>query len=104
MLTRGRTQARRYLAVETLVSAVPEDPRWTAAQVPAESIPVRSLCRHPRSVAEVAATLEVPLGVVRVLLDDLADLGLVTVHDSHAGDGQPSLEVLHRVLAGLHRL
>lgn len=98
--TRGRTRTRADLAVETLVS-VPrpgpliEDPEHAA---------VDRVCDGPRSVAEVAARLEVPLGVARVVIDDMAAVGLVVVHPTSAPAGAPSREVMQRVLDGLHRL
>ncbi len=36
------------------------------------------LCRLPASVADLAADLNLPLGVVRVLIADLRDRGLIT--------------------------
>lgn len=41
---------------------------------------MRAACRRPVSVAEVAATLSIPLGVARVLLSDMAELGLLHIH------------------------
>ncbi len=85
--------------------SVPADAPWSRPGVSVEFHSVRSLCHRPRSVAEVAATLSVPLGVAKVLLGDMAELGLVTVHDTHAdGDGRPALALMERVLQGLHRL
>ncbi|KDN19476.1 DUF742 domain-containing protein [Amycolatopsis rifamycinica] len=104
VLTRGRTQSRRHLAIEAMVSTRAEA-HWDGARVTGEIRSVRSLCLHPRSVAEVAATLSVPLGVVRVLLDDMAEQGLVTIHDSRTGsDGRPAIALMERVLHGLRRL
>ncbi|MFD9894976.1 DUF742 domain-containing protein [Amycolatopsis sp. NPDC059027] len=103
VLTRGRTQARRHLAIEALVSSC-SSARWNSTQVPGEFRSVRRVCHQPRSVAEVAATLSVPLGVVRVLIDDMADLGLVTIHETTDDSGKPALALLERVLHGLHRL
>jgi hypothetical protein len=66
---------------------------------------IATLCREVRSVAEVAALLSVPLGVARVLIADMAQLGLVSVHTSGAQpDGAPELDLLERVLSGLRRL
>jgi hypothetical protein len=64
-----------------------------------------SLCMDTKSVAEVAAHLRLPLGVVRVLIGDMAGMGLVVIHSSDAivGD-RPSMEFLERVLSGLRRL
>ena len=56
-------------------------------------------------MAEVAALLSLPLGVARVVLGDMAGLGVVTVHQtaSSAGSG-PDLALMERVLSGLRRL
>ncbi|MEJ3651612.1 DUF742 domain-containing protein [Actinomycetes bacterium KLBMP 9759] len=99
VLTRGRTRARMELAVETLVSAVPSPHRQPAGPEQAE---VARLCAQTRSVAEVAALMRVPLGVVRVLIGDLATAGLVRVHAA-ASEG-PDLALMERVLSGLRRL
>jgi hypothetical protein len=63
------------------------------------------LCLDTRSVAEVAALLRLPLGVVRVLIGDVAGLGLVLVHSSNQTVGdRPSIEFMERVLSGLRRI
>ena len=62
------------------------------------------LCRRMRSVAEVSAMLKIPLGVVRVLLSDLADQGKIRVYGTGRGPGQPDRALLERVLVGLRRL
>ncbi|MGW4521020.1 DUF742 domain-containing protein [Amycolatopsis sp. NPDC004378] len=104
VLTRGRTQSRRHLAIEALVSTR-AGAHWNGARIAGEFRSVRTLCRHPRSVAEVAATLSVPLGVVRVLLDDMAEQGLVTIHDTRVNtEGRPAVALMERVLHGLRRL
>ena len=104
VLTRGRTQSRRHLAIEALVSTR-AGAHWNGARLTGEFRSVRTLCHQPRSVAEVAATLSVPLGVVRVLLDDMAEQGLVTIHDTRSGaDGRPAMALMERVLHGLRRL
>lgn len=51
-----------------------------------------------RSLAEIAAGVRLPLGVVRVLVTDLADAGLVRVHRPDAGADTDQLE---RALRGL---
>lgn len=104
VLTRGRTQSRRNLAIEALVSTR-AGAHWNGARITGEFRSVRTLCHRPRSVAEVAATLSVPLGVARVLLDDMADQGLVTIHDTKVRtDGRPAVALMERVLHGLRRL
>ncbi|MGH4009747.1 MAG: DUF742 domain-containing protein, partial [Pseudonocardiaceae bacterium] len=74
--TGGRTSPVFDLAVETLVSTSAHG-RDMAALTSVEHRAVAELCRDPRSVAEVAALLSLPLGVARVLLGDMADIGLV---------------------------
>ncbi len=104
VLTRGRTQSRRHLAIEALVSTR-AGAHWNGARLAGEFRSVRTLCHHPRSVAEVAARLCVPLGVARVLLDDMAEQGLVTIHDTRVNtDGRPAVALMERVLHGLRRL
>lgn len=101
--TGGRTRSNHQLELETLVSTSeycqPERLRRL------EHHSVAELCSHPRSVAEVGALLGVPLGVTKVLLGDMADLGLVTVHRTATETGSASQMVLmERVLSGLRRL
>ncbi|MGW5715913.1 DUF742 domain-containing protein [Amycolatopsis sp. NPDC003865] len=104
VLTRGRTQSRRHLAIEALVSTRAGAP-WSGTRLTGEFRSVRSLCLHPRSVAEVAARLSVPLGVARVLLDDMAEQGLITIHDTRVNtEGRPAVALMERVLHGLRRL
>lgn len=94
--------ARRDLAIEALISTTgrPSHPSLSA-----EHHAVLGLCVTPRSVAEVAALLAVPLGVARVLLADLAELGSVTVHRTAGSvDGAPDLALMQRVLTCLQRL
>lgn len=94
--TGGRTEAGYDLRLETLISA-DEVNLYRATN---DQLPMMRLCVHPRSVAEIAALSNVPLGVARVLLSDLIALGLVAVHEREL----PDMSLLERVLAGLHRL
>ena len=102
--TRGRTRPVHDLAVETLVSTSAQG-RDVTALTSVEHRAVAELCREPRSVAEVAALLVLPLGVVRVLLADMANIGLVVVHRTATGSGEaPEFGFMERVLSGLRRL
>jgi hypothetical protein len=105
VLTKGRTKSSRHLAIEALISAESDSPHWLSSEITGEFQSVRTLCSYPRSVAEVAAILSVPLGVARVLLGDMADLGLVSIHDTvTAGNGRPGIALMERVLQGLRRI
>jgi hypothetical protein len=91
------------LAIEALVSSA------TATHIdvsnrPPEHRAISALCRQVRSVAEVSAMLRIPLGVVRVVIADMAAEGLVQVHQPQLDAGKPDLNLLERVLSGLRRL
>lgn len=101
--TGGRTKSAHRLELETLVSTSEQCHAARLERVEHHSI--ADLCRHPRSVAEVGATLGVPLGVAKVLLGDMAELGLVVVHRTVTDSGSaPHLDLMERVLSGLRRL
>jgi len=102
--TRGRTKSGFDLAIETLVSTSRRG-RDQLGMLQVEHRAVAELCGETRSVAEVAALLSLPLGVARVLLGDMAGLGLVTVHQTASSAGNaPDLALMERVLSGLRRL
>jgi hypothetical protein len=96
--TGGRTQSAYQLEIETLIAT---SARGLDAAMSLEHQDVVELCRESKSVAEVAALLRLPLGVARVLLGDMARLGLITVFEH---DTSPDMELLERVLRGLTNL
>jgi hypothetical protein len=102
--TGGRTRSDYDLAIEALVSTSDRGWEMEEALLP-EHRSICELCMDTRSVAEVAAHLRLPLGVVRVLIGDMAGMGLVVIHSSGmvVGD-RPSMDFLERVLSGLRRL
>jgi hypothetical protein len=102
--TRGRTKPGLDLAIEALVSTNQRG-RDQMSLLQVEHRAVAELCAQTRSVAEVAALLSLPLGVARVLLGDMAGLGVVTVHQTASSAGTaPDLALMERVLSGLRRL
>jgi Protein of unknown function (DUF742) len=102
--TGGRTRSSLELPLEALVLTTPIGMERERHSQP-EHRDIAALCQEVRSVAEVAAMLSVPLGVARVLIADMADLGLVSVHSTSAqADGAPDLDLLERVLSGLRQL
>jgi hypothetical protein len=104
-MTGGRTRPRYQLAIEALVHTTAQ-PHQMQGQLP-EHQRICNLCREIKSVAEVSALLTIPLGVARILVADLAEAGLVAIHqpggDESAG-GQPDVTLLERVLSGLRKL
>ncbi|MGA5422654.1 DUF742 domain-containing protein [Streptomyces lavendulocolor] len=110
-LTGGRTRFGHVLLVETFVAALeaPGERRELAnggpgSRVMPEMRAIVEICRRMRTVAEISALLKMPLGVVRVLLSDLADQGRIRVYGTGHGTGQPDRALLERVLSGLRRL
>jgi len=102
--TRGRTRPSQNLAIEALISTSEHGRVLDRVRVP-EHRSICDLCLDTRSVAEVAALLRLPLGVVRVLIGDVAGLGLVLVHSGSTTVGdRPSIEFMERVLSGLRRI
>ncbi len=102
--TRGRTKSGLDLAIETLVSTSQRG-RDQMGLLQVEHRAVAEMCEQTRSVAEVAALMSLPLGVARVLLGDMAGLGIVTVHQTASSAGNvPDLALMERVLSGLRRL
>ncbi len=83
-MTRGRTTsaAQHRLDLIAVVVAEPhaDDPEDDPTLSP-EHVDIVGLCRDaPQTVAEIAAGLDVPVGVVRVLVGDLVDAELVHVN------------------------
>jgi hypothetical protein len=44
-----------------------------------EQVDVMRLCRQPTPVADLASDLDLPIGVVRILLSDMRERGLITI-------------------------
>jgi hypothetical protein len=102
--TRGRTKSTVDLRIETMVSTS-EHGENIEALTQTEHRAVAGICGEPRSVAEVATLMAVPLGVAKVLLGDMAGLGLVIVHKTATGGANKAhLMLMERVLSGLRRL
>jgi hypothetical protein len=104
-LVRGRTRhgSSAPLPVEAVIVTRPDA---VIDDLVLEPAAIARLCRRPCSVAEVAAVLALPIGVVRILVADLAADGRVQVNlplDPRAGDGVDRI-LLERVLAGLEAL
>ena len=103
-VTRGRTEPRYQLEIEAIVETNRYDPRELPMLSP-ECRAILEFCRDWRSVAEVSAVLQMPLGVARILIADLAVEGLVRIHQlDHAQGGRPDVKLLERVLSGLRKL
>jgi hypothetical protein len=102
-LTRGRTKPTGDVAdvvsmVYALRRATP-DP----SELEPEHLAVLRQCGEARSVADLASALDLPLGVIRILVSDLRDRGLVRV-DRPRPERLADIRLLREVADGLRRL
>jgi hypothetical protein len=63
-----------------------------------------SLCERPIAVAEVAARMHFHLGIARVLVSDLAAMGMVEIATASHDESGPDLSTLERLLDDLQAL
>jgi hypothetical protein len=64
---------------------------------------ILSLCRHPTSVVDLTSEIDLPIGVVRVLLGDLASSGMIRVLSTQK-EPVTDQRLLRMVLDGLESL
>ncbi|MFE2303510.1 DUF742 domain-containing protein [Streptomyces sp. NPDC059445] len=107
-MTRGRTtsagQHRLDLIALVVTEQHAEDPEADHSLSP-EHVDIVELCRDvPQSVAELAAELDLPIGVVRVLIGDLVDDEMVHVTRPVPPAELPDESILRDVISGLRAL
>jgi hypothetical protein len=102
-LTQGRT--RHTGESFDLVATVRATHSFTdpAALAP-EHISVLQLARMPTTVADIASDVDLPLGVVRIILADLRELGLVAIGTPIVMAERIDKHTLREVLNGLRGL
>lgn len=79
-VTSGRTRTTRPLGIEALAERT-EKGEHELADLQFEQYDIAQLCSRAISVAEIAARADMPLGVARVLVADMASGGLLHIHD-----------------------
>ncbi|GAA2867298.1 DUF742 domain-containing protein [Streptosporangium fragile] len=100
-MTRGRTSAPGpQFDLVAVVTAVRRPDR----DLPSEHLAILDACRSPVSVADLASATGLAVGVLRVLLADLRDAGLVAVRLPAQTARVPHESILRDVLAGLKAL
>ncbi|MBO0823463.1 MAG: DUF742 domain-containing protein [Actinobacteria bacterium] len=101
-LTRGRTEpsgdAIDLLALVTVTEASADE-----FVLEPEYLAVLRHCQQPTPVADIASDLDLPLGVVRILLSDMREHGLITIGTPVQGR-ITDLRVLKDVADALRRL
>ena len=105
-LTGGRTQPISGTVLDLIAVLVAStwDQGLDDVALSPEHRRILGLCKAPVTVAHVASTLALPVGVVRVLLADLIGEGRITVLAQRPAGEQPSAALLKEVLHGLHAL
>ncbi|MFE1310326.1 DUF742 domain-containing protein [Streptomyces sp. NPDC058755] len=107
-MTRGRTTSPAQHRLDLIAVVVTEsdagDPETDPTLSP-EHVEIVGLCRTaPQSLAELAAELDLPIGVVRVLIGDLVHAELVHVTRPVPPADLPDESILRDVINGLRAL
>ena len=106
-LTGGRTDPAGGAVLDLISVVVAAGPAPTGAgrrRLSPEHRKLIGLCQEPMTVADAAADMALPLGVVRVLLADLIQQKLIAVQPRRAVRPQASPDLLREVLDGLRSL
>jgi hypothetical protein len=110
-VTRGRTRPKLEIALEALVETTVRGRTVKSGRAGqgSEHQYIAAMCDGGRvqSLAEIAARMQLPLGVARVIVADMASDGLVAVYEPTSLDDETDAvgtELLERVLSGLRRL
>jgi hypothetical protein len=106
-ITHGRTvSAHGELTLITLVVALGRLRELDTRGLEPEHRAILELCQRPLALAEVAARLDLPVTVAKILIGDLITLGTVAARPPVAlAVGQrPDIRLLQAVRDGLRRL
>ncbi|WP_018348443.1 DUF742 domain-containing protein [Longispora albida] len=105
-MTRGRTRpvGGDFDLIAIVMATGSASEAGAGAGLEPEHVAILDLCRRPLSVAEISAHLDLPVGIVRVLLGDLQTSGLVLTRAPQPAMEQPSKRVLLAVIDGLRAL
>ncbi|MBW8486401.1 DUF742 domain-containing protein [Actinomadura parmotrematis] len=103
-VTRGRTRTRGdALDLIAVLEATGVPPRARLRLDPEHRM-LLTLCRRPVAFADIASEVDLPVGVVRVLVDDLRDENLIRVLKPTPTGDAPDELVLRKLLHGLRAL
>ena len=103
-VTGGRTERRSAQRFDLVDVVVRSTRSLVGAHLPPECARILEVCLLPIAVAELASALGLPLGVVRVLLDDLVQEGLIEVRSAAPRGRVTDKLLLQKVLDGLNSL
>ena len=107
-MTRGRTSSASRHQLDLIAIVIPEPAADDAGRdqtLSPEHVEIVERCNeNPQSIAELAAGLDLPVGVVRVLVGDLVDDELVRVTRPVPPAELPDVNILREVINGLRAL
>lgn len=104
-ITGGRTRHSRhtFTLITLVVSRSAHD--VDRDRLEPESAQILELCRNRAvAVAEIAAQLDLPVSVVKILCGDLLNASLILVQSPPGQEDQPSVELIERVMDGIRQL
>lgn len=104
-VTRGRTRPASEHTIDLMSQVTAIDPAGPEPRLDhARSSLLDLIRREPRPVAEIAADADLPLTVVRVLIADLVEAGLVRVSRPVTHEGMNDPELLREIVERLREL
>jgi hypothetical protein len=101
----GKSEVLPDLELDSLVSVSDHARGAEPGKLQFNDIRIIKVCDTPQAVIEIAAQIDVPLVVCKLLVSDGAARGILQVHGSPTDkDGRPTLEILEKLRAGLARM
>ena len=94
--------AAEFTLISVVLAGRPVTPDDTG--LGADCVTILRLCQAPQSVVDVSARLELPVGVVRVLLAELAERGLLRDRVPTSPPALPDNHTLRTVIDGIRAL
>jgi hypothetical protein len=104
--TGGRVEAAHPLEFESILTSTGRHRDWAGTgKLAADQLQLCEHCQSPQSVAEIAVALDAPVAVVKVMISDAIERGLLMLHETTPlFAGRPPVALLKRVHASLSRL
>ena len=99
-VSNGRTSPAVSLDLLSMVASTGEAP---PSPLEPDHEQALTLCREPKTVAEIAARLRLPVAVAKVVVSDLVEWGAVATEPPRPADESTDRVTLERVLNALQR-
>ncbi|MEV6737056.1 DUF742 domain-containing protein [Streptomyces sp. NPDC051104] len=104
-ITGGRTRHSQHTFTLITLVVSRSETEFEYEYLEPEAVQILELCRDRAvAVAEIAAHLDLPVSVVKILCGDLLNASLIIVQSPPGQDDQPSVEIIERVMDGIRQL